>query len=302
MNKLIFNMNMNMNSNTSTSDIANLLDNTSIIDNAIIYARCSTKSQNQNKNTSLSTQIAECNRYCNDHNYNVIKIINEIVGGHDKNKQTYNSILDNYSNANIIICDPSRLSRNICDAINFLTECIKRKLKIHFVRDNLICTTIYDCKQFANLIFDAMTESQTISKRIRHSITIRKRMGSHIGKPSYGFSIKTKLDVESGINIRKMIKNSTEMNYIKLIQTLYFGGNINNIYNNLHIVFPNGIDEYKLTEMDGTPFTEVYWGNLCLSDIATLLNENDGTNRGKRWTSSAIKQIVTKHKCKPYTK
>ena len=285
--------------NSNSTDIANLLDNTSIEENAIIYARCSTKSQNQNKNTSLSTQIAECNRYCNDHNFNVIKIINEIVGGHDKNKQTYSSILDNYSNANIIICDPSRLSRNINDAINFLTDCIKQKLKIHFVRDNLICTTIYDCKQFANLIFDAMTESHTISKRIRHSITIRKRLGSHIGKPSYGFSIKTKLDVESGINIRKIIKNSTEMNYIKLIQKLYFGGNINKIYNNLNKVFPNVL--YKLTDMDGTLFTELYWGNLWPLDIATLLNDNDGTNRGKQWTPSAIKQIVTKHKCKPYT-
>ena len=293
MNKLIFNMNSN------STDIANLLDNTSIEENALIYARCSTKSQNQNKNTSLSTQIAECNRYCNDHNFNVIKIINEIVGGHDKNKQTYNSILDNYSNANIIICDPSRLSRNINDAINFLTDCIKQKLKIHFVRDNLICTTIYDCKQFANLIFDAMTESHTISKRIRHSITIRKRLGSHIGKPSYGFSIKNELDVESGINIRKIIKNSTEMNYIKLIQKLYFGSNINNIYNNLNKVFPNIL--YKLTDIDGTPVTELYWGNLWPLDIATLLNDNDGTNRGKQWTPSAIKQIVTKHKCKPYT-
>ena len=293
MNKLIFNMNSN------STDIANLLDNTSIDENAIIYARCSTKSQNQNKNTSLSTQIAECNRYCNDHNFNVIKIINEIVGGHDKNKQTYSSILDNYSNANIIICDPSRLSRNINNAINFLTDCIKQKLKIHFIRDNLICTTIYDCKQFANLIFDAMTESHTISKRIRHSITIRKRMGSHIGKPSYGFSIKKELDVESGINIRKIIKNSTEMNYIKLIQKLYFGGNINNIYNNLNKVFPNIL--YKLTDIDGTPVTELYWGNLWPLDIATLLNDNDGTNRGKQWTPSAIKQIVTKHKCKPFT-
>ena len=31
------------------------------------------------------------------------------------------------------------------------------------------------------------------------------------------------------------------------------------------------------------------------------INENDSMNRGKQWTSSAIKQIVTKHKYKPYT-
>ena len=42
--------------------------------------------------------------------------------------------------------------------------------------------------------------------------------------------------------------------------------------------------------------------NILDRDTINEINyENDSMNRGKQWTSSAIKQKVIKHKYKPYT-
>ena len=42
------------------------------------------------------------------------------------------------------------------------------------------------------------------------------------------------------------------------------------------------------------------YNKLDRDTINEINYENDSMNRGKQWTSSAIKQKVTKHKYKPY--
>ena len=111
------------------SFVKDLFNQLNIIENrnkAIIYTRCSTKKQNEDNNMSLETQV--CNDYCIRNNMIVGEVIREVVGGHNimkqfKMKQSLITMLDSYTNMNIIIADPSRLSRNVSNADMFLHLC-----------------------------------------------------------------------------------------------------------------------------------------------------------------------------------
>ena len=166
-----------------------LFNQLNIIENrnkAIIYTRCSTKKQNEDNNMSLETQVCICNDYCIRNNMIVGEVIREVVGGHNimkqfKMKQSLITMLDSYTNMNIIIADPSRLSRNVSNADMFLKECTKRNIILHFVRDNLTSNSYQDCKKILSIVYDATIESNVISKRITSSIKSRRLLGSHIG-------------------------------------------------------------------------------------------------------------------------
>lgn len=278
------------------SNMINMFSSTTVKDTkmgAVIYARCSTPSQNQDKGTSLATQIAECRHYCNANNFEITEVISEVISGHNSSKQSYNTILEKYKNTNVVISDPSRLSRNIGNASNFIDGCIKKNITLHCVRDNLVCSTINEFKAFTNLIFDAMIESQTISKRIRSSINTRRQMGSHIGVAPYGYKIEHVQDLNSGMKIRKLVRHSLEMNTVRLIQKMYYGCTSAEFYNALYNV--ESECEYKLEDNSGNAFDNLYYGNVLPSNIATVLNDNSIYCRGKLWTSSHIRNIVTRN-------
>ena len=258
---------------------------------AVIYARCSTIKQNNDIGQSLHTQIAECMNYCNDNNLEISEVINEVVPAHNYKKQSYYNILDKYKNTNIIIADPSRLSRSVSDASMFLAECKKRNIIIHSVRDNLICDSLQNTKKFIDMIFDAMIESSVISKRVKSSINIRKKMGSHIGKASFGYNITHVIDSTNGMKLRKLVENKEEQNIIKVILLLYYGCNVSDFYNMFEKISDNDTKLYDESE----EFTIIYYGNFWPYAIASFLNEQGILLQGKQWKSSNISHIVNKY-------
>ena len=275
------------------NNITSMFSSSAIKETAVIYARCSTLSQNQDKGTSLHTQTAECMNYCKQHNFEILEVISEVVSGHNGNKQTYNTILEKYKNTNVIISDPSRLSRNIVDATKFLDNCNKNKNKVHSVRDNIVCDSPYNSKLFTNLIYDAMIESNTISKRIRSSINIRRKMGSHIGMAPYGYNIKHVIDLNTGMKMRKLVENPNEMKIIKLINLMYYGSTSKQFYTALYNV--DSDCTYKLEDNNGFPIDIIYYGNVWPFNIAAVLNECNIDYRDKKWNSNLIKNIVRRY-------
>ena len=275
------------------NNLINMFNNSTIASTAVIYARCSTPAQNQENGTSLYTQVAECMNYCSIHNFEITEVISEVVSGHDSSKQSYNNILAKYKNTHVIISDPSRLSRNIADAVKFLDICNKMKIVVHSVRDNIVCNSPYNNRNFTNLIYDAMIESNTISKRIRSSINIRKMMGSHIGVAPYGYKIEHTQDKKSGMKIRTLVKNPQETKVIQLIKLMYYGCTSKQFYIALYKV--DSDSSYKLEDNNGNQIDVLYYGNTCLKNIATILNENNINCRDNTWTSSRISTIVTKY-------
>ena len=272
--------------------ITSMLQHTNInnlSNKAIIYARCSTKKQNEDMNQSLDTQIGICIDYCNRNNMEIHDIVKEVVSGHDYMKQSYYSILDRVSNTNIIIADPSRLSRNVGAADVFIKKCNELNILIHSVRDSIISDSHINCKKLLNLVYDAFIESSTISKRVSSALKIRKQMGSHLGKPPYGYTIEHVKDVNTGMKLRKLKENKKEQSIIQLMNLLYYGCNIQTLMK--HCLYKKIINCEEINQFDGV----IYYGNLWTCDIAKILNKHMIEGRHSNWTSLTVMKIVKKN-------
>ena len=277
-------------------NVINMLQHTNIHDlsnKAIIYARCSTKKQNEDMNQSLETQVSICMDYCKKNKLEVYHIVREVVGGHNHLKQSYNNILEHASNTNIIIADPSRLSRNVGSADNFIKKCNELHITIHSVRDQIISDSHNNCKKILNLVYDAFTESTIISKRVSSAMKIRKQMGSHLGKPTYGYKIEHVIDNKTGMKLRKLKENNEEQQVIKLINLLY-GGCSPSVLSK-HPLYKKIMKDDHIFDFDGY---KIYYGNLWPSDIKDILNRCNVKGRKTKWTSLDIMRIVKKHVCK----
>ena len=259
---------------------------------ATIYTRCSTAKQNQDANQSLQTQVAICMEYANANNITISNIISEVMRAHNGKKQSYNSILK-YHNTNIIIADASRLSRNISDSSIFVSQCEKQNILIHSVRDNIITNSHQERKKFFNCIYDAFIESSIISKRVSSAFHIRRKLGSHFGKPPYGFKIYKHVDSVTGIVLRKLIEVPCEQYIISFITKLYYGCSIADLYRTFCTIKPNV--EFKLIDSNNKEFDSVKYGNIIKKDIKILLEENEITCRGAPWKTIDIYRIINKH-------
>jgi DNA invertase Pin-like site-specific DNA recombinase len=282
--------NSNSNTNIDNYKISNEFNS------AIIYCRCSTPSQNTSiGHHSLSTQISICIYYCAKNNLNVDKIQKDICGGHDISKLAICDIPSKYSNINLIIADPSRLSRKVSDADKFILDCLKSNIRVHFVRDKIVVNTYSDYKKAIGLVCDAYIETQTLSKRIKSSYEIKKHLGSHIGKIPYGFESYYIIDPVSQYKIIKLKEISDEQNVIGLINKMYFGSDIGSFNKLFRKIMGSKISKkFKLTDATGEDFTDIYYGNLTQSAIAEFLNKHDIKYRTKIWKTSNVSAILDK--------
>ena len=213
-------------------NISNLITESKISDSsnqAIIFARCSTKKQNEDNLHGFLTQINICDEYAKKNNLEVINILKDTCPGHNIDKLSINEVLKNKENTNIIVADPSRLSRNISDGTNFIERCLEKKIIIHSARHEISTLTTHEKKQFISHLIDANSESKIFSLRIKSTMNIKKKNGSHIGRIPYGK--KTVKLITKKIPIIKLIDNINEKEIIELIIMLYFGSELTEFYN-----------------------------------------------------------------------
>jgi DNA invertase Pin-like site-specific DNA recombinase len=276
----------NVNDKRVYSDINAEISNkkSKISKNAIIYCRVSTK--NQSFGTSLESQQLFCQEYCLKNNINIKSVINETNSAKLMSKQIQlNNFLDSNKNINLIVYEPSRLSRNFKDSIQFADTCSKKNIIIHFVQDNLVSSNSSDLKKILSGIIDGETESKNIGLRVKRSIIYRKMKGTY--KPSiskYGYKyIKQKSQVYTVINCK-------EQKIINLIKKLYWGSNIKIINKLLFEI--TGINHELYFIYDIKPVEEIKYGNMLLIDIVNFLNSISITRRNKKWNSNTISQIV----------
>jgi hypothetical protein len=164
---------------------------------------------------------------------------------------------------------------------------------IHSVRDNIVTSSHRDYKNLINIIFDASIESSIISKRISSSINIRRKLGSYIGKVPFGYKCNNTIDRKSGIKIRKLVQDAKEQNIIDFINKLYYGCKIPILYSLYNKITMK--NNFKLFEHNGIEFNEVYYGNLCISDIHHLLSLHSIKKKECEFTKSNISSIVSKN-------
>lgn len=267
-------------------DLCKVMSRNKIKEHAIIYCRISTP--NQVSGTSLSSQQMFCQQYCSKNKMGIKSIIHEIKSAKNMHTQLLlNEFLELNESINLIVYEPSRLSRNLKDFINFMDTCVKKNIIIHFVQNNLISSNTMDYKTIISGIIDGETESKNIGLRIKRSITYRKLQNTY--RPSitqYGYKY-----VKTNLGNSTQTFNIEEQNIINLIQKLYWGSGIEPI--NELIVNITGI-AHKLCFLTEPyePAELVEYGNMKFIDIARFLNSIDINRRNKLWTSNSISKII----------
>ncbi len=284
-------INRNKSSNGMIDNICKSLSNQSLDfnGNAVIYTRVSTKAQTFD--SSLDSQLSLCKDYCYNNNFNILKHFQEVVSARNINKQNQlKYIINNYSNINLIINEPTRFSRNMKDAVNLLDECNSKNIIVHFVQDNLVSNNNIDIKKIVTGVFDGEIESKTLGTRIKRSIQHRKKLG--IYQPSispYGYNYEYKNSIQQ--KKRVLTPNNYEQKVINLINKLYYGSNIG-VIEKLIFELSNTMHELYNPKNPNEEIESVEYGNFKFVDIANLLNSICIFKRSKHWTSQMISKLI----------
>jgi len=257
--------------------------------NAIIYARVSTK--DQIKGYSIESQIQVCKAYAYSNNLKIIQIITETCSAREMKKQcALMQILDENSNIHLIVFSADRLSRNFFDYAMFERKCTEKNITYHVSHKNLISTINTDLKQITSDIRDAVTESNTLSRRSCSSHLYRKQHGLYYPTISkYG----TKYIRDKNGKISRIADEIKEKNIKKVINMLYLGGKcdkINSLLNEIMNRKDNKMYDYKNQKVE---VNEIFKGNMSAPMVADFLNHLGVLRRNRPWKAYSILKLVS---------
>jgi DNA invertase Pin-like site-specific DNA recombinase len=264
------------------NELSNLLLNTNIMSDTIIYVRSSTKNQNNPliNSASQATQTTLCIQYCKDQqisNVNTNNIYYETCSARGSAKQKVLLNLISTCTKKIFICyDVSRFSRSYRDGTDLIHKCIDNELEVHFVRDNIVVKNNKEMFRFSMALISAQNESDVLSARIKDSISFRKTNGTYnIIREKFGFDLS-----KDNNNKNILIINEREQKVIEQILKLFYGcltseiKLANNIVNNDKIIM---------------------YGNYGYTSIASFLNNSGMLNKCKVWSANTIRNVIDKH-------
>jgi len=269
-------------SNKFLNEINNLFEKCSVTQNAIIYCRSSTFSQNEFNHCSIDTQVFNCRQYCNQNTLKIVSMVSEICSAtKSANQKALLKLVDEFKNINLIIYDASRFSRNILEGVILLNKCREKNIIIHNVKDNYSTEKHQGYCNFIDGIKNGEAESRLISDRIKSSIKYRRSLGADFGRPPFGFKSER-------INgIVKFVKDDLETEIINFARNLYYGCTLVGANKQMMEITGNKIQ---------TLFTEkckkIEYGNFTFIMIAEFFNEHGIKNRTHEWISSSISMIV----------
>ncbi len=259
----------------------------------IIYLRCSSKKQNDQENGQhgFDTQEQDCIQYANANGFEIIDTIKQTRRATSMNGLDILEIPKRYEGINIILADPSRLSRSYAEGTKFIEDCEAKKIVLHFARDNISSDTTVGKKMILNLLIDANEESKIFSKRVRSAIRQKQRYGSKMGCAKYGFELY-RVNTE-GFPIMKERPREDEQKIIKLISMYYFGTEMKPFYE-LFATITNNHD-FKMIYQENNEekeYENIQYGYFTYSDVARFLNDNNIQKRGKVWVERGVKNVI----------
>jgi DNA invertase Pin-like site-specific DNA recombinase len=275
---------------------------------SLIYIRSSSKSQNDemNNKNSYDNQLSSNMKYLKKNKLNIINIAFQTKRAFniEKHLDYYNTLKSGEYN-HLIVTEPSRLARTYKEGIQILKICDENNITIHCTFDKITSSSKSGRSKIIKGFKNAQTESNLVSKRIKNSVKQRKKFGSKIGIPRYGYQIKTTIDNSIGYPVKNEVPSKNEQKKISLIQMLYFGSNmmpINTIFRELL-----NDENYYLTYYDNKQnklkkYSKILFGYLSKKDIADILNRVGLFRRGKFWSSNSINNIIKYIKNKYLTK
>ena len=271
-------------SSKSEDDILSRLSSLkmSVGSSAIIYARESDRMKH-----SLDDQVQQARKYAKENGLNVVSVIRETCSGKNIVKQTQlmNVLLEN-KDTHFIFSHTDRITRDFqgfCS--HFIDCCNANRNTIHIINEELVSSIPLHFKKIVCGIIDAEEERKTISRRIKSSIAFRKRNG--IYKPSipkYGRMYSR--DREG--KITKVVQREEEVDTIRLVNLMYYGGTCDEIEKLLIKITKN--PRHRLYDMndEDKEIREIKRGNMTSTSIAEFLNYIRLYKRNRKWSGASV--------------
>ena len=254
----------------------------SVGSNAVIYARESDRMKH-----SLEDQVQKAKEYAKANGFKVLFVINETCSGKDIVKQTQlmNALLEN-KETHFIFSHTDRITRDFQGFCSYFINCCNvNRNTIHIVNDGLVSSIPLDFKKIVCGIIDAEEERKTISRRVKSSVAFRKRNG--IYKPSipkYGRIYSR--DKEG--KITKVVQHEEEVDTIRLVNLMYYGGKCDEIEGLLKKITKNPRHKiYDYTNED-KEVREIKRGNMTSTTIAEFLNYIRLYKRNREWSGASV--------------
>ncbi len=174
---------------------------------AILIARVSTEEQRDAGN-SLPAQIVRLERYCQNKNFDILKICSFDESAYKKDRAEFDRIIDlilNQQEKVVVCCDKvDRLSRNVFDKrISILYEkALFDQIELHFISDGQIINSNISAVekfQFSLSLGLAKYYSDAISDNVKRAMEQKLRKGEWPSKAPFGYKNITKPDGKKDI-------------------------------------------------------------------------------------------------------
>jgi DNA invertase Pin-like site-specific DNA recombinase len=254
----------------------------SVGSSAVIYARESDLMKH-----SLDDQVQKAKEYAKANGFKVISVIRETCSGGDvvKQKKLMNAILEN-KDTHFIFLHMDRITRDLqgfCS--HFINCCNVNRNTIHIVNEELVSSIPLHFKKIVCGIIDAEEERKTISRRVKSSVAFRKRNG--IYKPSIPKFGRMYVRDREG-KISKVVQREEEVDTIRLVNLMYFGGKCDEIEKLLIKLTKN--PRHRLYDMNNEDeeIREVKYGNFSSKTIAEFLNYIRFYKRNREWSAASV--------------
>ncbi len=167
---------------------------------AILIARVSTEEQRDAGN-SLPAQVTRLERYCQNKNFDILKICSFDESAYTNDRSEFDRIIDfilNQEEKVVVCCDKvDRLSRNVFDKrISVLYErALGDQIELHFVSDGQVINSRISAVekfQFSISLGLAKYYSDAISDNVRRAMEQKLRKGEWLAKAPFGYKNITK--------------------------------------------------------------------------------------------------------------
>lgn len=178
---------------------------------AILIARVSTEEQKEAGN-SLPAQIARLERYCQNHNFEIIKQCSFDESAYSDQRLEFDRIIDfivTQTDKIIVCCDKvDRLSRNVFDKrISLLYErALKDEVELHFVSEGQVINSRISAVekfQFSISLGLAKYYSDAVSDNVKRALEQKLRKGEWPAKAPFGYKNITTPDGKAEVIIEE---------------------------------------------------------------------------------------------------
>ena len=265
-----------------------------IIRNAMSYCRLSVSTNKVADENNLEKQYKICKEYAEKNNLILEDSFEEVRSSYNKgNKKSLNE-LEN-SDGDICVSSVDRLTRDSYQGIKFLINCREKKIKIHFINDNIILDPFNNYTEYSkkwnklllNLVLSSIESDTKSDKQIA---SVKFRRNKYKGQYEFGrvpFGKKIARTKDGNRIFKPFNKEQNVIELIKLLRDKYFLRKKRKFETLLNKI----IESYKLKEIELDEIILEKDLIFSFKDIANFLNQIGLKKNGKDWNEVKVRAV-----------